>query len=1180
MSLMFYNVSKITSLDLSNFDTRKVVNMKSMFQYCTNIKKLDLSNFRTPSLKIMELQFYECNRLTSLDISNFDTSQVTSMYYLFNHCNDLPFLDLSSFDTSNVYTMAFMFGSTFNLTSIKLENFRTPSLKDANNMFRKAQSLISLDLNHFDTSKVTSMFYMFWGCQKLKDLKISNFQTPLVETMKEMFCNCFSLTSLDIPGFYTPKVTNMYAMFYYTYNLKSINFPKIDTSSLTDMRGLFCNNPKLEYINIKNYNEVKGNYYYVVQSLDLVPENVVVCLQSNVISKFWTVLVTKRCHTIYCGDDWKTKQKKMVYGTNLTCVQDCSDYEFEYDGWCYSSCPENANFCPTDSPETTSVATTDNPEPTTIVTHVTTQLAVETEPPTTVLTQAPTTVLTQAPTTILTQAPTTVLTQALTTILTQVPASILTQAPTKAPTTSTVSTETLDENDAKTSTSVNQADLPNESTNVVENTSDNISKESTNDFDKASNTISDNSLNSITTEKINDDLTNNISFVNNEDLYQYIIENYVKGDSVNDTDGHVVEDENSHSYHITTSKIDKLNIYEKFNNSKRVSRIDLGNCETILKNYYHIDQNDSLIILTFEKVTNVSTERAMLYEVFEPYNKTKLNLSICDNTTISIFVPVVLSEKFKNLYNQAKESGYDIFDRRGAFYNDMCTPFTTPNGTDILLSDRVTYYYYNSETLCQSNCDFSNYDFETQYLECSCDTSNSEIPNKDIESLTRKTIYQSFYDVLRFSNYKVLWCYKLAFHIDSVTINKGSIIAIAYFIIYFIFLLIYCCKGIDPFRLAIANKLKNHFMAPNKDLNNALVKDNKKVKKKNTNHNYELSTKRKIKSEQNAPKLIINKNIKIINIKHFPPKKNVKSIDIFSPNNKSSQNNKSSRNKIKPLKNKQQKWNSISENNMLILSKGTSSKTEKFNFNEKYKNKVMDTKIPTDKEKKLDDFELNDLDYDEAIKLDKRGLCKTYWSTLKREHLIIFTFFIRNDYNLIYVKFARFMFLLCTDMSMNVFFFADETMHKMFLDYGKYNFLIQIVQIVISTIISQFIEVFICFLSLTDKHFYEIKNLEKDEKDKMLSIVQCVNRKITFFYITTFLMFAFYWYSIACFCAVYRNTQIAFIRNSLSSFALGLLYPFILYFFPAFLRIISLRAGKVKLSCSCIYKLSDLIPFF
>ena len=84
--------------------------------------------------------------------------------------------------------------------------------------------------------------------------------------------------------------------------------------------------------------------------------------------------------------------------------------------------------------------------------------------------------------------------------------------------------------------------------------------------------------------------------------------------------------------------------------------------------------------------------------------------------------------------------------------------------------------------------------------------------------------------------------------------------------------------------------------------------------------------------------------------------------------------------------------------------------------------------------------------------------------------------------------------------------------------------------------------------------------------------------KITFFYVFTFIMFAFYWYAVACFCAVYENTQIAFIKDSFSSFALGLLYPFVLYLFPAILRIIALRATKIR--CKCIYAISDLIPFF
>ena len=158
------------------------------------------------------------------------------------------------------------------------------------------------------------------------------------------------------------------------------------------------------------------------------------------------------------------------------------------------------------------------------------------------------------------------------------------------------------------------------------------------------------------------------------------------------------------------------------------------------------------------------------------------------------------------------------------------------------------------------------------------------------------------------------------------------------------------------------------------------------------------------------------------------------------------------------------------------------------------------------------------------------------------------------------------------------FFFSDETMHKMFLDYGKYNIIQQIPQIIYSTVASQLIQLLLCFLCMTDKHFYQIKfldiNIEKSEKE----LIRCIKLKINFFFIFTIIMFAFYWYTIACFCAVYKNTQIAFIKDSLLSSGLGLLYPFFLYLFPSCLRKIALKFHKKKLSF--IYKISDIIPIF
>ena len=65
-------------------------------------------------------------------------------------------------------------------------------------------------------------------------------------------------------------------------------------------------------------------------------------------------------------------------------------------------------------------------------------------------------------------------------------------------------------------------------------------------------------------------------------------------------------------------------------------------------------------------------------------------------------------------------------------------------------------------------------------------------------------------------------------------------------------------------------------------------------------------------------------------------------------------------------------------------------------------------------------------------------------------------------------------------------FFSDDSMHKLYLNYGEYDFVQQIPQIIYSTAISQLLEVFLCFLSLTDKYFYEIKGSKNDKNIKII----------------------------------------------------------------------------------------------
>ena len=245
---------------------------------------------------------------------------------------------------------------------------------------------------------------------------------------------------------------------------------------------------------------------------------------------------------------------------------------------------------------------------------------------------------------------------------------------------------------------------------------------------------------------------------------------------------------------------------------------------------------------------------------------------------------------------------------------------------------------------------------------------------------------------------------------------------------------------------------------------------------------------------------------------------------------------------------------------------------------------TVDSSENKPKRKNLDNFELNNLDYYDACELDKRSCCKTYWSVLMREHTALITFFACHDYNLFYIKIQRFFILFCVDMTMNGLFFVHESMHKKYTQGENFTFVQKLPQLIFTLIGAHILEVILCYLSLTDVHVYEIKALPPKEKkngQKIMDILSRIQRKLTAFIIFTFILFLFFWYFISAFCAVYQNTQKIYLRDSMISFAISMLDPFIIYSFTNLLRCISLTKLCRKKCCGgCLYKTSDLIPIF
>ena len=81
---MFYYCNALRSLDVSNFNTSNINNMRYMFYACSNIINLNLSNFNTNKVTDMSYMFANCERLLSLDIRNFNFNNVSSYTGMFN----------------------------------------------------------------------------------------------------------------------------------------------------------------------------------------------------------------------------------------------------------------------------------------------------------------------------------------------------------------------------------------------------------------------------------------------------------------------------------------------------------------------------------------------------------------------------------------------------------------------------------------------------------------------------------------------------------------------------------------------------------------------------------------------------------------------------------------------------------------------------------------------------------------------------------------------------------------------------------------------------------------------------------------------------------------------------------------------------------------------------------------
>ena len=591
-------------------------------------------------------------------------------------------------------------------------------------------------------------------------------------------------------------------------------------------------------------------------------------------------------------------------------------------------------------------------------------------------------------------------------------------------------------------------------------------------------------------------------FENNYNSIRDNVESIIYKDDFNDNEEIVIAGNNVICDILTSNMEHKI---------KNISYIDFGECETKLKKQNNIDY---LLIVKFDAKLNGSSLTNVQYKVYDPITKRELDLSICSNDKINIDIPMILVGESRDLYQNFSSLGYDILNTNDPFYNDICTTFSSSEYTDVILSDRRRAYYNENLILCEEGCEYSSYDLDNNLVRCKC------YPKNDVEDDIKvihfeKENLSSFFDIKTYANIDVLKCHKLLFSKKGLTKNYGAYLLQLIILLYIIIMLIFYMNYKKTIIKLIVKAYPKYKFSPSSS-----------PPKKYNSH----TSLRKIKLKEGLT-LSPKKNSK-------KKKKNTSVIDECKTSNK----NEDSSNKIAI-------YSSLKHNN----------KKSKFHY--------LNSTIEISKKNKtitysLIDEEINSLEYKDAILIDKRTFCQYYCSLLFKKHIILFSFCSKNDYNLIYVKITLFLLSFSLFFSINVLFFTDKTMHKIYETKGIYNLIIQLPKIIYSSIITSVFNLIIKSFALSDKNIIYLKKIEgtKRKNEHLLKVIACLKIKFNIYFVIGLLFLGFCWYYISVFCCVYVNTQIILIKDTFLSFGFSLLYPFIIYLIPGLFRIPSLKS--------------------
>ena len=645
----------------------------------------------------------------------------------------------------------------------------------------------------------------------------------------------------------------------------------------------------------------------------------------------------------------------------------------------------------------------------------------------------------------------------------------------------------------------------------------------------------------------------NICSLSNYDLYLYIKE--IKVDNIELSAINYAKE-----YLYTNNHISQFNnefySYILFKNSSCIdelflnfSIIDFNTCYNEVKQYYNI--TDELII-SILNLKNNNNKPFTYYEVFNPETGNKINIeNICGNQ--SIIIKENLINYIKDNKNLVSEQKIDIFNLNSSFYTDICYHFESPNGKDVTLKDRILSFYPNI-SLCDNGCEYKRINLETFKSECECKINNFVnnylLTNKSPISETKLA---DILNLVKESNILVLKCYKDLANSKYYKNNKGLFIIIFLIFIQILCTIIFTYRDLFKIKKYIYILTQKYSQYMHKTKINIIFYP--PIKK---NRNY--TTKENLFSLNENNNNIIKKTNTIFTSNY---EKNNSSKNIF----------------LKRNRDRNKKCLTIVNNKHNNKNMKESYKTKKIKFLNKDNS---DNIVISEENNKFNEYlitSLNDLDFDEAVDLDKRNIYKIFIDLVKDEHLIIRTFFISDNVRPRSIKILLFIIVIDLYFVINALMYNEEYISELYNtkeDDSFFDFLTNSLGRLISvSIISFVIRYFVEYYFIEEKKVKKIfmKNQKIDEiKSKIYNIIKSISKKYKSFIIVSYFITIFSLYYIFCFNNVYPNTSLNWIKSTIFLIILIQLVSFVYIFIESFLRQLSFM-----IKSEFIFKMSKIL---